>query len=279
MENEAFIQRRLRHQKLRRKARRGEIMLRRIYKFIRFLIVIGIFFCINKVFNSHYWYFPSDLYGKNVNERIEIKGNNIVSSEKILAEMRKYPQEHKPLYKINPEKIAHGIEQLTPVKRAYIRRYWFPARYSVLVEEVTPAIIIAPAEDAPEVAAFSHEGRLISREYLPLKDTGNAVKILSYGTNGDDYENWNSEKIGDLYKIAKLLEEYSGEKVEYIDLRIPHNAFAKTQSAKLRLGETDVSLKERIKRVQELLPQIKKMGSDVEYGDLSWKESVYIKMK
>lgn len=279
MSNEYVVQRRIKHQKLRRKARRGEIAIRRIYKFVRFLFILFIFYATYRLSATHFWYLPTDLYEQGKNEHIEILGNNIVSDEKILNEMKKFPVEKEPLYKINPAKIAHQVEQLPPVKRAYIRRYWLPARYIVMVEEVTPALTISPTEDAPAVAALAITGELIGREYLPLSDKCNAVKILTYGTNGDDYEKWDTEKINNLYKLAKLLEEYSGEKVKYIDLRIKHNAFAQLESAKLKLGEIDVSVFERIRAIHDILPQIKQMSEKIQYIDLSWKESKYLKLE
>ena len=76
-----------------------------------------------------------------------------------------------------------------------------------------------------------------------------------------------------------MIEEFSGERVEYIDLRNPHNTFAKIQSVKLRLGEIDESIYERIKSIHDILPQIKPMIDKVQYVDLSWKESKYLKME
>ena len=279
MSNEYVVQRRIKHQKLRRKARRGEIAIRRIYKIVRFIFILFIFYATYRLSAAHYWYLPYDLYTQGKGEHLEILGNKIVSDEKIINEMKKFPIEKEPLYKINPAGIAHQIEQLSPVKRAYVRRYWLPARYVVMIEEVTPALIISPSEEAPEVAALAMTGELIGREYLPLNDKCNAVKILTYGTNGDEYEKWDKEKINNLYKLAKLLEEYSGEKVKYIDLRIKHNAFAQLETAKLKLGEIDVSVFERIKAIHDILPQIKQLSEKIQYIDLSWKESKYLKLQ
>ncbi len=273
------VERALKQQKLRRKARRGEIALKRLYKFIRFLIILFIFYSVFKILNCHYWYLPTDLYKQKNTSRIEILGNNIVSAEKILNQMKKVPTEKKPIYMINPEKMTKEIEKLTPVKRAYIRRFWFPARYVVMTDEVIPAITVSPSEDAPAVAAFAHSGELISRDYLPLDKKFEAANILTYGTNGDDYEKWDKEKISDLYRLSKLIEEYSGEKVKYIDLRAPHNTFVQLETIRIRLGEIDNSVFEKIKQLPALLPEVKKLSDQVKYIDLSWQESTYIKMK
>ncbi len=278
MSDEYVVQRRIKQQKLRRKARRGEIAIRRIYKFVRFSFILFIFYATYRLAICHYWFLPNDLYEKGIGKQLEIIGNDIVSEKKVIEEMKKFPIEKKPIYQVNPAEIANQIEQLSPVKRAYVRRFWLPARFVVMLEEVTPVIVISPSEEAPAVAALSITGELIGREYLPLSDKYDVVKILTYGTN-DDYEKWDVEKISDLYKLGSLIEEYSGEKLEYIDLRIKHNAFAQLESAKLRLGEIDVSVFDRIKVIHYILPEIKQMSDKIKYIDLSWKDSKYLKMK
>ena len=280
MSDEYIIERRMKQQKLRRKARRGEILLRRIYKFIRFLILLFIIYLIYRLSGSHYWYLSSNIYNSKDIKRVEILGNRIVSSDRIIAEMKKHEIPNKPIYEINPAAIARGIEQLSPIKKAFIRRYWCPARLIVMVEEVNPIITVAPSEDAPDVAAFGQGGEIISREYLPFNHNVNTYKVLSYGTNGDDYEKWDTEKINYLYKLAKEIEEYSEEKVEYIDLRTPHNAFAQLQTVKIKLGELDVSLFERIKSLKGILssPDIIRLKDHTKYIDVSWQKVKYVNL-
>lgn len=279
MDNGYSVERRIKQQKLRRKARRGEILLRRIYKFIRLMIILSVFYGIYRLAYTHYWYLPSDIYNKPTGEYIEILGNTIVSKDKILNEIKKFPLPNKPIYMINPANIANQIEKLTPVKRAYVRRFWLPARLIIMIEEVTPAIIISPSENAPAVAAFSFTGELIGRDYLPLNSKNETIKVLSYGNNNDDYEKWNIEKINNLYKLGKLLEEYSGEKVKYIDLRTSHSAFAQLETVKLKLGEIDISVFERIKPIKNIIPAVKRLPEKAKYIDLSWRESKYIKLE
>ena len=276
---EYAVQRRIKHQKLRRQARRGQIFLRRLYKFMRFCFVLFIFYSAYRLCATHYWYLPQNIYTNPNSQHLEILGNNIASKEKIISEMSKVVLPKEPLYKINPAEIARQIEKLPPIKRAYIRRYWIPSRLVVMLEEVTPAFTIAPNEEAPDVVAFALSGELIPREYLPFKQDYKITKILSYGTKDDDYDNWDIEKINKLYNIARLLREYSGEKVEYIDLRNQHNVYAKLTSVKLKLGELDESLYERIKPINTILPEIKPMVDKIQYVDLSWKDSKYLKME
>ena len=278
MTNGYAVERRLKQHKLRRQARRGEIAVRRIYKFCRFVFILFIFYSAYRLCATHFWYLPTNIY-ENPSINLEVLGNRIVSTERIISEMKSVPLKKEPLYKINPAETTKQIEKLPPIKRAYIRRYWIPARLVVMIEEVTPVFTISPSEDAPDVAAFAITGELIPREFLPLKSNFKIPRILTYGTKGDDYQDWDVDRIKNLYKLSEMIEEFSGERVEYIDLRNPHNTFAKIQSVKLRLGEIDESIYERIKSIHDILPQIKPMIDKVQYVDLSWKESKYLKME
>lgn len=277
MSNDYLIERRMKQHKLRRKARRGEIAIRRLYKFIRFLFILSIFYALYRLCATNYWYLPNDIYTNPKSSAIEILGNSIVKREKIINEMKKIAVERTPLYKINPAQITHAIEMLPPVKRAYIRRFWLPARLVVMIEEVEPAIIVSPTEDTQPVIAFSTDGEIIPKEYLPLNKRYKTVRVLSYGTQGDDYEKWDNEKIITLYQLARYTKAYANEEVLYIDLRQPHNVFIQLQNVRIRLGELDDTAFERIKSIQDIMPELKVLKENVKYVDLAW-ETKYLKL-
>ena len=279
MENNYIVNRRLKQHKLRRKARRGEIFVRRVFKIFRFCVVLFIFYSIFRLGATRHWLLPNDVYQKPVGERVLILGNSIVSNEKILNQMQEVQLEKKQLFKIDPKPIENKIEELVPIKRAYIRRFWLPSRLVVMVEELTPAITIAPSEEVQPVVAFAMTGELITREFLPLPSEDDVIKILTYGNKGDDYDNWDIERIEYLYKLGSMIEEYSGEQVQYIDLRNPHNAFAQIKSVKIKLGELDQAVFERIKAIRDILPEITHLLDKIQYVDLSWKDSKYLKME
>lgn len=277
MSNEYIVERNMKYYKLQRKARRGEIAIRRLYKFLRFLFIIFIFYAIYRLGYAHYWYLPSDMYTNPKSNSVEILGNKIVNKNRIIGEMKKVPLEKKPLYQINPSDISKQIETLTPIKKAYVRRFWLPARLVVMIDELKPAIVISPSETAPDILAFAITGEIIPKEYLPLNKDFNTVKILSYGTQGDDYEKWDKERIQYLDKLARHIRTYSGEDIEYIDLREPHNVFVQLKSAKIRLGELDESVYERIKPIGDILSEVKSLNENVKYVDMAW-ETKYLKL-
>ncbi len=270
------VKRRIKQYQLRRKARRAEIIVRRLFKIFRFILIIALFYFVYRIANSHYWFLPQDIFitGKNV----EILGNSIVSNDKILDTVRKIHLDNEPLYKINPDEMVKELELLSPIKKTYIRRFWFPARLVIMVQEVIPAIIISPSEFTPEIAAYSFDGEFISSEYLPLNEKSHAVKILSYGLPEDDYEKWDVKRIMHLYRIVKETEYYSGEKVQYLDLRIPNNAFIQLETVKIRLGTTDLTVFERIKELASMMKSedVKRLKDNTKYIDLSWSDVRYI---
>ncbi len=78
-----------------------------------------------------------------------------------------------------------------------------------------------------------------------------------------------------------MIEVYSGEKVKYIDLRQPHDAYVQLESVKIRLGEIDPSVYERIIPLYSILSEIKQKNikSTLKYVDLSWQKVKYLKME
>ena len=60
---------------------------------------------------------------------------------------------------------------------------------------------------------------------MPLAPDYKTVLVVTYGTGGDDYRNWDAKKVTALKKLANLVEGETGEKVEYIDYRNPKDVY------------------------------------------------------
>ena len=280
MEESRFVRRRMKLLRLQSKARRGRIKITRLYKFTRFLLVVGLFYFCYLIINSSHWYFPSNYkFVKNHSERLEITGNSIVPDSQILSVLSGLKTQNIPIYKQNPDSIKQKLEGIAPIKRVFIRRYWFPARYVVMVEERTPLLLIAPSENVPPVAMFTSCGKYIGREYLPLDKAYDTTLVLSYGTQGDDYEEWDMEKVNLINELSKKIAEYSGEQVTYIDMRQPKDVYVQIPSVPLRLGELDFTVFKRIEHLKSILPEIKSIQDKVRYVDLRWEDSRYLKLK
>ena len=81
-----------------------------------------------------------------------------------------------------------------------------------------------------------------------------------------------------LCRLAELLEYYSGEKLQYLDLRKPDNAFAQLRTFKVRLGILDYNVFERIRALSSMLKsaEIKELAPRAKFIDLSWSQVQYI---
>lgn len=169
--------------------------------------------------------------------------------------------------------------KLPPVENVYIRRYAFPARIQIIVRERIPVITISPDVKVQPVAFFTTDGKLIGREFLPLDKSFKTILVLSYGNKGDDYRKWDLKQIHEIEKIAKYIETYSGEPVEYIDLRKPDDVFVKIKTVNIRLGKLDENVYKRIERIPSLLPQVKLIDSKIKYLDLKWDKVNYLKLE
>lgn len=273
-----YAQRRLQKNQMERNIRKSQMWLRRLQLFVRLGTLILLIFVGYKLLKLPQWYLDKNIFNSLNSTSLDIMNNKIVPSYKILSALRKTELPHTPIYRMETDEIKQNILQLDPVDDVYVRRFWFPARLEIIVQEKVPVIIISPALNAPPVAFFTKDGKLIGREYMPLPKGFKTTLVLSYGTRGDDYRHWNYEKISLLDKIAKTVEANSNERVEYIDCRNIHDVFVKVKTANIRLGEIDDDVFERINRIPSILPQVKTLDKKIKYVDLRWKDANYIKL-
>ena len=261
-----------------RKVRQQGIMLVRFRKLARFLITLFVLYFTYRLMISAKWYLPKDTITSYEIKRIQIFGNRITPTNKIVTAISNIELPHKPIYMINTKEFNQKISALAPVKRVYVKRLWAPARIIIYIEEAEPAITIAPSKDVAPIAYFSRDGKLVGRDYLPLPQGYNPILVLSYGNQNDDYTKWDKNKIISIERLAKTLEKSSGEKVEYIDMRKPLDVFVKLSSTKIRIGEIDSNTYNRIKDIKSILAKTKSFEKKIKYIDLSWDESKYLKL-
>lgn len=220
------------------------------------------------------WYIDKSAFLTSNSGTLEILNNNIVSTKKILAALKTEEVPEVPIYMAKTDKLKAKLMQFPPVEEVYIRRYAFPARLQIILRESEPYITISPDAKVQPIAFFTRTGKLIGREYLPLKPEFKTLLVLSYGNKGDDYTKWDLKKLQKLEKIAKYIEVYSNEQVEYIDLRNPDDAFVKIKSVYIRLGRIDEHVGDRIERIPSILPKVRLMDTKIEYLDLRWQDPV-----
>lgn len=259
-----------------RKGRKRQSIFRKFFRFIMTIVLLCGFMYISKM---PQWYLPKDSFKKVAGTSVEIINNSIVKPQMIFALLKNTEVPNVPIYMAKTEHIRKEIKKLPPVKEVYIRRYAFPARLQIILKERVPVITISPDLKVQPVAAFSDDGVIMKKEFLPLDKNIKTILVLSYGNKGDDYTKWNAAKIHQIEEMVNYIETYSKEKVEYVDMRNPFDVYVKIKTVNIRLGRLDESLYKRIERLPSILPQVKLVDSKVKYLDLRWEKVFYLKLQ
>lgn len=259
-----------------RKGRKRQSIFRKFFRFIMTIVLLCGFVYISKM---PQWYLPKDSFKKVAGTSVEIINNSIVKPQMIFALLKNTEVPNVPIYMAKTEHIRKEIKKLPPVKEVYIRRYAFPARLQIILKERVPVITISPDLKVQPVAAFSDDGVIMKKEFLPLDKNIKTILVLSYGNKGDDYTKWNAAKIHQIEEMVNYIETYSKEKVEYVDMRNPFDIYVKIKTVNIRLGRLDENLYKRIERLPSILPQVKLVDSKVKYLDLRWEKVFYLKLQ
>ena len=273
------IERRVKINQMQRNVRRSQLGLKRLHAVLRFALVCLLIFAAYKVYKLPQWYLNKNIFSSASNNTLKIIGNNITPTYRIISVLRQYPVPQRPIYLFDTKNIKKEIKKLPPVKEVYIKRLWFPARLEIMIVERRPILSISPAPDVAPIAFFAEGGKLIGREYLPLKNVNRTILVLTYGTKGDDYRNWDDVKIRKIENVVLAMEQFSGQTVEYIDMRNPKDIYIKIPEVNVRLGEMNHTAIARIRNISAILPKIKTMEKKIKYIDLRWEDTQYIKLE
>lgn len=268
--------RRLQQAKMQRKIRNSQKQIDSLRVLLKLMIIFFLIMLGYYILKSPQWKLNESVFNSLNNPYLEITNNKIVSTQKILFALRRNQVPNKPIFLVKTDNLKKSIMHLEPVKNVYIRRFWYPARLQIIIIESEPLITISPDIDIDPIAYFSKEGKLIGRDYLPLDNGYNVVKVVTYGKE-DDYKNWDKTKVMNFKKLANIVEHESGEKVEYIDYRNPKDVYIKIPTANIRLGSFNSANFDKINRLPSLLPQVKMLNKKIKYIDLRW-DSNYIKL-
>ena len=268
--------RRLQQARMQRKIRQSQRRLNSLRAFWKFFLVVSLIALGIVILKMPQWRLHTNAFDSLNNPALEILKNKIVPSQKVLSALRRNQVPLQPIFLVKTDNLKKSIKQLEPVRDVYIRRFWFPARLQIIVIERTPAITISPDIEVPPIAFFSIDGKLIGREYMSKIDEFKTVRVITYGS-GDDYRNWDKQKVINFKKLAATVEMDSGEEVEYIDYRNPKDVYVKIPTVNIRLGSFNAGSFDKIHRIPSLLPQVKMLNKKVKYIDLRW-DTNYIKL-
>ncbi len=234
-----------------------------------------------KVLKMRSWYINYEDLNAAKPWVLKIEGNVVTPTYKIVDMIRQTELPKVPLYGLDTKELEKNIEKLEAVENVFVRRFWFPfpARLIIGVQERTPLFVIAPNNETPPISAVTDDGVFIGRDYMPLSTRFKTTKILSYGTKGDDYENWDKNRVQELHKLVKAVETYSRENIVYLDIRDPRDVYILLESVLVRVGEINDTVLKRARRLSATVPQVKAYRGKVKYIDIRWEDALYMKLE
>lgn len=274
-----YYRRKLRANKMRRRIISAKNAIRNLRALVRVGLIFGFIYLGIWVLKLPQWFIDPVLLSMADDSVVKIEGNLITPKYKIIDLVKQTQLPHTQVFRLDTRELERNIAQLQPIKKVYVRRYWFPARLNVLVEERIPVFLIAPNLQTEPISAITIDGVFIDREYMPIPKKFKATKILTYGIRGDDYEQWDKKRVDEILKLIKTIEAYAKKEVKYVDLRNPKDVYVQIGDIMLRLGEINESIYNRTKWIATILPEAQsKYGRKIKYIDLRWEDARYIKL-
>jgi len=268
----------VKHKQTERKIRKKRKKINSLKSFMRFLTLLLLIFLAYQIFKLPQWYLPQDTFRKKDINRIEVVNNSIIPSYVLIGSLKDIKIKSLPIFMMSVNPIKKEIYKFPLVKKVYVRRYGFPARVQIIINERIPAAVIKTDLKSKPAAIFTADGFLItSKPYMNIPNNDDILKILTNTTNLN--KNWSVKRVQEIEEIVKAVEKYSYEQVEYIDMRNPNDVYVKIKTINIRLGALDSTVYDRIKRIYTILPQIKQVDSHIKYIDLSWDKVNYLKLQ
>jgi len=273
----SLVKHSVKHKQTERRIRKKRRRANRLKKFLRFILIIALFFSGYWLYKLPGWYFASDMFKNPCSCKIEIVNNKIVPDFVIYNTLKDTKISKRPVFFVPVQPIRKKIFKIPVIKNVYVRRYGFPARLQIIVRERVPIAVIKHTYNERPSAFYTTDGVLVTNKQYMNLPIGNDVLTILAQTNNIN-KSWTMSKVRYLEKIAKSVEVYSGEKVEYVDMRNPNDVYVKIHTTSIRLGALDSTVFERIKRIYTILPQITEVDSRIKYIDLSWDKVNYLKL-
>ncbi len=275
-----YQKRRLKVNKIKRRINSLRANLQRLRILFSLIMIAGIIYLGMKIVKLPQWYLDTAALNAANPHVLKIQGNIITPTYKIIDAIRQAQLPMVQIFRLDTKELEDNIEQLQVIKKVYVRRYWFPARLIVSIEERTPAFLLVPNLEVQARQAVTSDGGLIDHDYLPFPSSVKTKKLLTYGIVDGVDETWDKKKVEDLLKLVKAFEYYSNQEVQYIDIRNPKEVYIMLKEYLVLLGEINESCFDRVKSIASVLPELKKRNIEgkVKYIDLRWKEC-YIRLE
>jgi cell division septal protein FtsQ len=202
---------------------------------------------------------------------IQVRGNQVVSVSQVRSELSQCAG--KPLWKLDPRVLEARLCSLEDVRYAFVRRYIFPRPHLVVeVAEEFPWASFATEPGAAPDAVISETGRMIPISVFPniIQPEFKIYGQRSLKLTANDVSQW----AGWTAYIAAQ----TGQKVDYVDMRNPHDIHVQDGEFTLRIGNADTSLTRRLGRLASVVPSLGELRDRLQYIDLGLDNNVPLKV-
>ena len=261
-----------------RRLRKKKKKIEQTKTLLRFLLFIFMISCIYVFVTLPGWYLKDDTFSKPDEQTVEIVNNKIIPKNILYNSLKELKIPHIPIFIMPVAQIKHELYKIPAIKKVYVRRYGFPARIQIIIKERIPIAVIKPDVNKIPVAFATADNVVVTnKNFMHLAQSDNTLVIIT--KNPEFRKDWTIEKFLYILKIAKTVETYSKEKVQYVDMNNPNDVYVKINSANIRLGLLDSSVFERIKKIYTILPQLNNVDETIKYIDLSWDKVYYLKIQ
>lgn len=272
-----YQKRRLKANKIRRQINANRINLQRLRVFLALILICVFCYFGYKALKLPQWYIPTSKLHSADESVFKIKGNIITPKYKIYDAIRQTELPYVQIFRMDTKQLQENISQLQSVKKVYVRRFWFPARMVIVLEERTPAFLLAPNLESEPNSALTTDAILLDHDYLPLNPSIKAKKLLTFGVRNGVDEIWDKKKVDTLTKLTEALETYSNQEVKYIDIRNEKDVYIMLEEYLIRFGEINDTSLNRAKWIASILPEARKQQK-IKYIDLRWEDSYYLRL-
>lgn len=133
-----YYRRKLRANKMRRRIISSKNLIRNFRALLRVSLIFAFVYFGIWVLKLPQWFIDKDLLRVVDESVVKIEGNLITPQYKIIDLIKQTELPYTQVFRLDTRELEKNIAQLQPVKKVYVRRYWFPGRLNILVEERTP---------------------------------------------------------------------------------------------------------------------------------------------
>jgi cell division septal protein FtsQ len=249
----------------RRQKRKGAKIARLRRQFLRYVVLVAICSAALYTLGHMRWTLS------NLESDVTIRGNQVASDEQIRSSISDYLE--KPIYAMDPRKMAGRICQLPVIKYAFVRRYALPhPRLVVEVLEEFPwaTFYTNPDEDPSQVIAQS--GKMI-----PVKDFPHIERpeLKIYGPNNMKLT---ARDINQWASWVAFIQDQTKQPVQSVDLRQPFDVRVQDGDLTLKLGTPDAGLMRRLARLASIMTAVEPLRDKLDYVDLGLDNNIPLRM-